>query len=73
MIVCLCLAVNERKIREAVLDGACTVAQVTRDCGAGGDCGACRRDIKQLIDRNRVVAGSSCSGLEAALNARHEG
>ena len=73
MIVCICHAVNDRKIQEAVRNGATTVAKVTQRCKAGGDCGACRRDIKQMIDDHRVVAGSSCSGLSAAISPYHEG
>ena len=73
MIVCICHGVNDGKIREIVRSGASTVAKVTQRCGAGGDCGACRKEIKQLINENQVVAGSSCSGLAAALSARHEG
>ncbi len=49
MIVCLCRNVTERKLRELVCDGARTVQSVERRCGAGGDCGSCREQIREII------------------------
>jgi bacterioferritin-associated ferredoxin len=50
MYVCVCLAVTDSTIREAVEDGARTIACVTRRCGAGGDCGACHATIEDMIE-----------------------
>ena len=52
MIVCLCHGVNDRTIRACVEDGADSVKEVGRRCGAGTDCGGCRRSIRQLIRQN---------------------
>src|SRR5262249_46787778 len=40
MFVCVCMAVTESEVREAVGCGAKTREAVTRACRAGGDCGA---------------------------------
>ena len=50
MYVCLCNAVTDREVQEAIDGGACTVADVTRACSAGGDCGACRGMIEEMIE-----------------------
>jgi bacterioferritin-associated ferredoxin len=49
MLVCHCLGVSDREIREAVLDGANTVDQVEERCGAGGGCGGCRELVSDVI------------------------
>jgi bacterioferritin-associated ferredoxin len=50
MYVCVCRAVTDTEVDRAIDEGACTLAQVTRACGAGGDCGACRGMIEEMIE-----------------------
>jgi bacterioferritin-associated ferredoxin len=50
MIICLCRNVSERNLRAVIREGATTVCTVERQCGAGGDCGSCRKQIRDLID-----------------------
>ena len=53
MIVCHCLAINDRLI-EAVAEGASvTVDDIIDRCGAGARCGGCRESIQQVIDEAR--------------------
>jgi bacterioferritin-associated ferredoxin len=49
MIICVCKRVSERKVLNVIQDGAQTIDQVTQSCGAGGDCGSCRRMIGEMI------------------------
>jgi bacterioferritin-associated ferredoxin len=50
MFVCVCKAVTDKEV-EAVIDGgAITVDEVTAKCQAGGDCGACRGMIEDMIE-----------------------
>lgn len=49
MIVCCCEAVSDKKILNVIQEGASSVEDVTRRCGAGGDCGSCRREIGEMI------------------------
>ena len=49
MIVCHCTATNDRTVREAIAEGADEVDEVTQACGAGSDCGGCRRTIERLL------------------------
>ena len=50
MYVCLCLGVTAETVREAIEDGASTSRQVAAACGAGSQCGRCRRTVRAIID-----------------------
>jgi bacterioferritin-associated ferredoxin len=62
VILCHCNAVSDREVRAAVLDGAGDLEEVTRSCGAGGDCGSCRGSIEAMLDarptRVLITAGA---------------
>jgi bacterioferritin-associated ferredoxin len=61
MYVCVCKAVTDKEVENAIDDGACTVADVTRECGAGGDCGACRGMIEDMIEeRAEALLPAAC-------------
>jgi bacterioferritin-associated ferredoxin len=49
LIVCHCEVVSDRRIRAAVVDGACDVDDVGRYCAAGTHCGGCRSSIQALL------------------------
>ena len=55
MYVCVCRAVTERQVGEAIEAGADTVAAVTRACCAGDDCGACHAQITEMIEARRTA------------------
>ncbi len=62
MILCLCEGVNDRVLRGAVREGACTISALARRTKAGTGCGACVRDLKQVI-----VEETSRSDREPAM------
>jgi bacterioferritin-associated ferredoxin len=49
MYVCLCLGVTSETINQAVAAGATTSKQVADACGAGSECGRCRRTVRAII------------------------
>lgn len=49
MYVCLCVGVTNHTVAECVARGASTSKQVAEACGAGGDCGRCRRTLRAII------------------------
>ncbi|PQD98941.1 (2Fe-2S)-binding protein [Mycolicibacterium parafortuitum] len=59
MYVCLCLGITIETVSDAVAGGARTTRQVADACGAGSDCGRCRRTIISII---RSAAAESDSG-----------
>lgn len=50
MYVCVCLAITQSEVEQSIEGGATSVAEVTRACRAGGDCGACHGMIEQMIE-----------------------
>ncbi len=49
MYVCLCHGVTSQTVAEAVAQGASTTKKVAKACGAGSDCGRCRRTVQAII------------------------
>lgn len=61
MIVCLCKGVSCGVIRNAIAEGATSVEEIGRACGAGTDCGGCEGTIEDLIEQEAGVPGvASC-------------
>ena len=55
--VCLCNGITNQVVAEAIADGASTTNQIAAACGAGAECGRCRRTLRLLLgasggDRN---------------------
>jgi bacterioferritin-associated ferredoxin len=61
MYACLCRAVTEGSVREAVTAGASTVSQVRATSGAGTGCGGCLPSLRRLL--------RECQGQELACTA----
>jgi bacterioferritin-associated ferredoxin len=52
MFVCLCNGVTSQMVAfivTAVAAGASTTKDVAQACGAGADCGRCRRTVRAII------------------------
>ncbi|MFZ0832633.1 MAG: (2Fe-2S)-binding protein [Mycobacterium sp.] len=54
MYVCLCHGVTSQTVAEAVARGASTTNEVAGACGAGSDCGRCRRTVQAIIKATPV-------------------
>jgi len=50
VILCVCQSVTDREVDAAIREGARSLAEIARACGAGTDCGCCTRVIEQRID-----------------------
>jgi bacterioferritin-associated ferredoxin len=57
MIVCLCAGVDEQEVQECIEDGARSLADFARKCGAGADCGSCQQ---MLLDALEDAAEERC-------------
>jgi bacterioferritin-associated ferredoxin len=57
MYVCVCKAVTSGEVETAITQGASSVAEVTRACLAGGDCGTCHARIDLMIEQRRERSG----------------
>lgn len=56
MIVCLCEGLNDKQLRATIRDGASSVREIRKACGAGGTCGSCVCDLKDLLADERPEA-----------------
>lgn len=57
MYVCLCKGVTSQAVADAVAAGASTTKKVAKACGAGSDCGRCRRTVQAIIKAADTDAG----------------
>jgi bacterioferritin-associated ferredoxin len=57
MYVCVCKAITSSDVEVAISQGASSVAEVTRACRAGGDCGTCHARIDRMIEQRRECSG----------------
>ncbi|QNI07134.1 (2Fe-2S)-binding protein [Mycobacterium kubicae] len=65
MYVCLCVGATNQTVCDIVARGASTSKEIAAACGAGGDCGRCRRTIRAII----AAAATDTTVLRAATDA----
>ncbi len=59
MYVCICHAVNEKAIHQAVADGAQNVRDIRRDLNLGSQCGQCVRQAHEVIEHAKSLVGKT--------------
>ena len=59
MYVCLCAGVTNQTVADAMAAGASTSKQVADACGAGSECGRCRRTVRAIIEARRTSAAAT--------------
>lgn len=69
MIVCLCHAVRDRELDAAIAEGASTVEEVGRACGAGTGCGSCIPDVEDRLAQHAHACGD-CPRSLASVRSR---
>ncbi|WP_396930548.1 bacterioferritin-associated ferredoxin [Mycolicibacterium sp.] len=57
MYVCLCVGITSDVVSRVVTTGARTCNEVADACGAGSECGRCRRTIRSIIESSSTTAG----------------
>lgn len=62
MYVCLCRGVTNETVAGVVAEGAATCKQVADECGAGSECGRCRRTIRSIIKATQPSTVRSPTG-----------
>ena len=53
MYVCICNAITESQIREAVAEGASSVSQLQSKLGVASGCGSCMDSAAEIIQESR--------------------
>ncbi len=51
MYICVCNAVTERDIHEAVCEGACSMRDLRQQLGVASQCGRCATCAKAVLDQ----------------------
>lgn len=54
MFVCLCTGATSQVVDEVVANGARTSKEIAEACGAGADCGRCRRTLRAILASHQV-------------------
>ncbi|TFV58048.1 (2Fe-2S)-binding protein [Mycobacterium sp. PS03-16] len=57
MFVCLCTGVTSQHVNDIVAAGASTSKEIAEACGAGSDCGRCRRTLRAIIAAHKIGGG----------------
>ncbi|WKJ89513.1 (2Fe-2S)-binding protein [Methylomonas montana] len=52
MYVCVCKAITDKQVTQAINQGVCSRRQLMQCTGAGGVCGKCTASIKAMLDEN---------------------
>jgi bacterioferritin-associated ferredoxin len=60
MIVCLCHPTSDRDVDAIIDEGARTVEEISRRCGAGTGCGACVGELHERLAA-KGAGSASCS------------
>lgn len=60
MYACLCRAVPEQRVRDAVAAGVSTISGLRDSCGAGTGCGGCLPSLRRLL-RECLGSGLACT------------
>lgn len=69
MYVCVCHAVTDRDIEEAIAEGCCSLRQLREQLGVGKTCGRCARCARETMQcslRIRVPQPSMAAACAAA-------
>lgn len=63
ILVCRCLGVGDRQVRQAIRQGARTPEEIGDRCRAGTGCRSCRPDLWTLIDEELLLPSSAPPGV----------
>lgn len=54
MYVCLCNAVTDSEIRQAVCEGACSLRELRDKLGVASNCGRCAPFARELLEQTLI-------------------
>jgi bacterioferritin-associated ferredoxin len=74
MYVCICAAVTDRQIKQAVREGASTIDDLALQLGVGAGCGCCRAAVQQFlaVEADEPVLRPPLHAREIARVAAHQ-
>lgn len=69
MFICVCNAITERQVQEAVAGGASSLSDLQAQLGVGGSCGCCRETATDYLPGGRYAGHVTESHAEGAFDA----
>ena len=66
MYICICNALNEKRVRQAIENGARRPVEVYNALGCRPQCGQCALGIQEILHHDRSLPLASAVRLEAA-------
>ena len=57
-LVCSCFNVREKSIEVAIAEGACSVEALGEKLKCGTNCGSCKPELKQILQRQPVLTAA---------------
>lgn len=71
MIVCLCHPTTDRDLEAVIDDGARTVEEIGRRCGAGTGCGTCVGELRErLASKGANTCSRDCAPALVSVTSR---
>jgi bacterioferritin-associated ferredoxin len=70
MLICLCHPASDRDIEAVIDDGARSLADIGRRCGAGTGCGACVGDLKEKLAARGCSEASDADHCSPLISLR---
>lgn len=64
MYICICKAVNDSAIKQAVSDGVSNFRDLSSRTGCGTQCGSCVKLAREVMDQALVDSGSPVSNVK---------
>jgi bacterioferritin-associated ferredoxin len=71
MYVCICNAVSERRIRQAVASGDTTFEALREDLGVATCCGCCEEEVREILADCLERREKKATQLQLINNTRH--
>jgi len=67
MYICICKAVNESSIRQAVAGGVNSFRELSAQTGCGTQCGSCVKSAREVLDKALLATGAQKSVVELQM------
>ncbi len=55
VIVCLCEGISETEIKRLIKNGAESLEDIEKECGAGGKCGGCLWQLVEILETEKPL------------------
>ncbi len=69
MFICVCNAITERQVQEAVATGASSLSDLEAQLGVGGSCGCCRETASDYLPGGRYAGHVTEPHEQGAYNS----